>query len=244
MNKITISNISKSFKSKKILDDLNIEFVEGKVYGLLGLNGSGKTTLLRIIFNEVKQDTGLVKYNNNLLNKDIYSFMYYYPENDNIPLSITIFDYWISLSLLANVNKKSVFNIIESSKELLKGINYKKTIIRKLSSGQKKIVSLISCFILKPKFIFLDEPTANLDKNNKDIVLTAIREFKKRGMCVIVVTHLFNEIDNIIDQVIILDKCKIVYNNIKDPNISTGDIFNQYVKKKDLDIYFKEWDLM
>ena len=80
-----------------------------------------------------------------------------------------------------------------------------------LSAGQQKILSLYICFLLKPKVIFFDEPTANLDIENKNIILKAIEQLKTKDRLIVIITHLIEEVKELLDHVIIIDEGKIKY---------------------------------
>ncbi len=220
MKTIRINNLSKNIKNKVILKNINLTLKESKVYGLLGNNGVGKTTLIKCIFNEFKINEGKILVNDHQISFDDLKDMHYFPENVDLPKEMTVFDYLQIQYLLHKNNLDQFKEKINRESYLLKDINFKKTKINSLSSGQQKIVSIILCKILDPNIIFFDEPTANLDISNKNIVLNEIKNMKNQNKIIVIVTHLIKEVEHLLDEIIILNNQTIVLNKpVKDENL-------------------------
>lgn len=228
---LEVRNISKKFNNKTILSDVSLKFETNNVYGLLGLNGIGKTTLIKCIFNELKINSGEILIDNNKISSDNYKKMYYFPENDDIPKNISIYEYLLKIYLLSGQNKNNFQQQLVHKAVNLKNINLKKTKLGSLSSGQKKIVSLIACLLINPDIIVFDEPTANLDIANKEIVLQMIKSLKSKDRIIVIVTHLIEEIKSEIDYAIILTEQGIVFND----KVKKRDIKKIYLEKINFD---------
>ncbi|MGL5268289.1 MAG: ATP-binding cassette domain-containing protein [Spiroplasma sp.] len=209
---LEIKNIQKKIKEKIILKDISLSLKPGRIYGLLGNNGAGKTTLIKIIFQEYNFDSGSIKFNGLDIKNTDYKSWYFFSENNELPKNITVKTY---LNMIKNMACLSKDIFLARSDELNKFIDLKpllKNSIASLSAGQQKLLSLYVCLLLKPKIIFFDEPTANLDIENKNIVIHAIKKMKNQDTLIVVITHLVEEIKDILDHVVIMDDGVIKYN--------------------------------
>lgn len=209
---LKLENIQKRFKQKIVLKDISLTFESGKIYGLLGNNGAGKTTLVKIIFQEYKFDGGTIKYNNQEIKEINYKDWYFFSENNELPKNIKVGNY---INMIRNMTllPKDVFKTrISEINQFLDVRPWLKNKIGSLSAGQQKLLSLYVCLLLKPKIIFFDEPTANVDFANKEIILEVIKKLKNEETLIVVITHLIEEIKVLLDHVIIIDDGLIKYN--------------------------------
>lgn len=211
--KLKIINLTKKIRDKTILQNVNVVFESGKYYGFLGNNGAGKTTLLKCIFNEYIYQSGEIFIDDKKMTEKDLSKMYYFSDNTDLPKNLSIYDFLQTQYLF---NKKTLNGFKEKVTEkniYFKEKNIKKTIISSLSSGQQKLVSLLACNILDPKIIFFDEPTTNLDISNKQLILNEIKKIDISDKIVVVITHLVDEVKDLLDEIVILNQWSIVYKN-------------------------------
>ncbi len=209
---LTLENIQKTFKQKVVLKDISLTFEPGKIYGLLGNNGTGKTTLVKIIFQEYKFDSGTIKYNNQPIKTIDYKDWYFFSENNELPKNIKVAAY---INMIRNMTllPKTVFKTrISEINKIINIESWWNNKIGSLSAGQQKLLSLYICLLLKPKIIFFDEPTANVDFANKKIILEVIKKLKTQKTLIVIITHLIEEIKTLLNHVIIVDEGLIKYN--------------------------------
>ena len=164
--KIICQNISKRFGSKKVIKNFSKEFKK-KSYAILGKNGSGKSTLLKMISNLLIPSSGNIEYisNNKSLDKEeiIKKIFFSAPYQELINE--------LSLEELVDFH----FTFRDERKSIKKQIDYfgldkyKKNIISDLSSGTKQKLKILIALNTKSEFLFLDEPTTNLDKDGKSL---------------------------------------------------------------------------
>ncbi|MBM7637009.1 ATP-binding cassette domain-containing protein [Streptococcus saliviloxodontae] len=197
---IEISNVTKSFGSKKIFTDLNLTFEEGKSYALIGGSGSGKSTLLNIIGRLEKIDSGKVlvneqdiwKIKEKTFFKNIIGYVF---QNYSLIENNTVYD---NLKLI-NKDKKIVSEALE--KVGLSG-DYMNQRIYELSGGQAQRVA-IARMLMKPREIILaDEPTGALDREIGDEIINLLLNETAENKYVIIATHdpaVYNRVDFIID---------------------------------------------
>lgn len=219
---IELKNINKKYKVKKkeisVLDNINVSFVEGKLYLIKGHSGAGKSTLINIL--------GLIdKYNSgtyNLDGKEVNSY-------NNLELSKIrtnyigfIFQQFYleeNLSALENVCLPMLINPrikknerTNRAAELLKIVGLSERLNHKpkqLSGGEQQRVCIARALSNNPKILLCDEPTGNLDEENEQEIFKILRILADRGKCVILVSH-SNEAKAYADKVISLNKGGLV----------------------------------
>ena len=164
--KIICENISKNFESKKVIKNFSKKFKK-KSYAILGKNGSGKSTLLKMIANLLIPSSGIIDYKLNNTNLDKENII------KNIFFSAPYQELINELSLKEFLNFH--FKFREKRQSVKKQIDYfglnkyKNNFISDLSSGLEQKLRLLIAFNTKSEFLFLDEPTTNLDKDGKSL---------------------------------------------------------------------------
>ncbi|AXK50859.1 ATP-binding cassette domain-containing protein [Spiroplasma alleghenense] len=209
---LNAKNVTKKFKQKLVLDDISLEFKKSKTTGLLGNNGAGKTTLLKIIFQEYRCDSGEILFEGKKMTRVDYQKMFFFTENTELPKNMSVEEY---LEYILNLNSLKLKNstAIEKYKWVFNFEKFRKSKIEKLSDGEKKMLSLFVLFNLSPELICFDEPTANLDFKNKDIMIRAIKYLKDLGKTIVIITHLISEVEKLLDEVIVFRDKKIIFQN-------------------------------
>ena len=207
MNKIECINLSKSFfvdnNKIEVLDNINISIKRGDLVALSGRSGAGKSTLLQILASLDAPSSGSIKYDDKLItsfnNSDLsnirlnnFGFVYQFHhlledltviENILIPLEISN----------KSIDKAAVMKIVDEV-GLSNRINHHPW---KLSGGEKQRVAIARALINKPNFIFLDEPTGNLDEDNAEIIQNLLLGISRRyKIALITATHDSNFIKN------------------------------------------------
>lgn len=212
MAEITLEHIYHTFtgvhgKEITILSDINLQLSSGKIYLIYGPSGSGKTTLLQIMGTILKPTKGNVKIEDvNIYeapSKMMAQFrisMGYLFQSPYIPFKITVFEYLMLIAELSRIGRKDA---AESIHELLKTFeidHLKKSKILLLSKGERQRIALISIFLSKIKYLFLDEPTGSLDFKNRDIIWNFIISYAKQHDVVTVIVSHDQELRNIADK--------------------------------------------
>ena len=237
---IEVKNLNKKFEDFQ-LKDINIEVPKGKIVGLIGENGAGKTTLIKCILGAMFKNSGEVKlfdkdYDDSL--KDDIGVVY---DNSFIIETYNIKDLnLIMKNIYKNWDQKLFFKYIEEYKLPLKKE------IRKLSTGMKKKLEIITAICHHPKVLILDEPTSGLDPVIRSEVLDIFQDFvNTNDNSILLSTHITSDLEHIADNVIFISEGKIVFDRplkeIKDDYIVLDVDKDEFknINKKDI-IKYKE----
>lgn len=200
---LTLQNISKTYDTKKALDNISFSLSEGKCLCILGESGAGKSTLLRIIAGLISADEGEIqrsfeKNEIGMIFQDA-ALMTPIPVRDNIAYG------------LHHTYSKDELN--DMVKEVAKQVKIEPLLNRypaSLSQGEKQRVSIARALIRKPKILLMDEPTANLDYRLKEVIDQLIFSIKQSGMSMVLATHDQKEAKFLSDEIVFLNAGKVV----------------------------------
>ena len=212
MQTIKLIDVSKSFKSKKALNNVNIEFKGDRINGLLGPNGSGKTTTIGMLLGLLKPTSGQIFINglkledNRIKILEIINFISPYIE---LPKKLTVKQ---NLNVYAKLYKvQNIEERIEYLSEKLRIEELLDSITGELSSGQKNRVSLAKALINEPRVLLLDEPTASLDPEVGDFVRTFLEEYKKeKKISILLASHNMSEVTRLCKSVLMMKNGEII----------------------------------
>jgi len=230
MQIIKLEQINKNFKSKQALKNINIEFRNNRVTGLLGPNGSGKTTLFNIIAGFLKPDQGEVSLNgealNNLsLSKRSKLGISYLPQEASIFRDMNVFENIFSIAELFH-DKKKAKQITENLIQQFSLQGFQMTKGKLLSGGERRRTEIARALASNPKFLLLDEPFAGIDPIAIDEVKSTISLLKKINIGIIVTDH------NVKEALSIVDHGFIIYNGEIIKEGTPKEIINDKIVKK------------
>jgi len=207
MSILKVEKISKSFDNKKIINDVSFEIQEGKIVGLLGKNGSGKTTIIKMINDLLTIDSGEILICGEKISERTKSLISYLPERtylDNGKTIKQIFDFFQDFYL--DFDRKR-------SEELLKDLDLDlNASLSKMSKGMKEKIQLILVMSRKAKLYILDEPLGGVDPSTRDYILKTILSNFGEDSSLLITTHLIADVEKILDEVLFIDKGKIILN--------------------------------
>lgn len=204
--------ITKAYSGKNVLHGVDLELESGKIYGMIGRNGAGKTTLLSILTaqnpatkGEVTLDGQTVWENPRVLDRIFFS-RELNPVSVNGANTMKVKEYFrIAETFLPNWDKAMAKRLTEEF-----GLDVKKR-IAKLSKGMMSMVSIIAALASKAEFTFLDEPAAGLDVVAREkFYRLLMEEYMDTGRTFVVSTHIIEEASDVFEEVIILDKGRIL----------------------------------
>ncbi|MBO4782763.1 MAG: ATP-binding cassette domain-containing protein [Lachnospiraceae bacterium] len=209
--KLYSESISKQYGTNKALKEFSYEFTPG-VYGLLGPNGAGKSTLMNILTDNLKQTSGILKYDGtdiHELGRHYRRHLGYVPQQQQVFPGFTLRRFLLYIAGLKGLDRKTA---VEQIKAIAGKVNLEDVMDRKLSAfsgGMKQRALLAQALLGDPDIIILDEPTAGLDPNER-IRLRNIVSKVAFERIVIIATHVVSDIRFIANKVIIMDKGSII----------------------------------
>ena len=211
-NSIEVINLSKSYKSKQAVNNINFKINENEIVGLLGPNGCGKTTTIGMILGLLKPTSGQVLINGIDIEKNKISLLH----------KMNFISPYIELPKKLTVKQNlTVYGKLYNIKNLLEQIDYLSNKLRlnklldkitgELSSGQKNRVSLAKALINDPTVLLLDEPTASLDPETGDFVRTFLENYKKeKRISVLLASHNMDEVKRLCSSVLMMKSGDII----------------------------------
>ena len=200
MNKIQVKNLSKEIKGKYILNNINLSFERGKIYGLYGRNGSGKTMLLRALAGLLIPTEGEIDMDGKILHKDMD-----FPENVGIIIENTSllpqFDGFTNLKQLGKIRNVATDEDIDNALDTV-GLKGETKKVKAYSLGMRQRLSIAQAIFEKPELVLLDEPTNALDENYINKVREILLKEKDRGAIVIIASHNKDDLRILADEII------------------------------------------
>lgn len=239
---LEIKNLRKTFDDGKIiaLDNLSIDIPTGTSFGLLGRNGAGKTTIIRILLQIYTKDSGSVLYNGkNIFTEDIK--IGYLPEERGLYLKNTVKEQLVYFGKLKGLNKKQCEESIKWWLNRLGILEYYTRKVEELSKGNKQKVQLISALLHNPEIVILDEPFSGLDPVNVELFKSVFKELLEKKISVIFSSHRIDDVEEFCDNVVLLNKGKIVEcGKIKDIKSKFGKKLLTIETDKNIDKILRE----
>ncbi len=209
MSKIEIENLSKTIKGTLILDNINVSFTEGTIYGLRGKNGCGKTMLMRCICGLIIPSAGRVIVDDRQLHRDIMippsigalienpSFVSQYTGYKNLK---------ILADLTGNISDEEIIKALERV-----GLDpLDKRTYKKYSLGMKQKLGIANAIMGEPDIIVLDEPINALDEDSVKMIKEELLKLSKCGKLIIIACHDKEELEYLCDTIFEMKEGRIV----------------------------------
>ena len=202
---LTINHLSKSFGDYAALTDVNLTIEPGRIIGLLGKNGAGKTTLLKLICDLLTPTDGEVRFEGAPIGVESKKEIAFLPERTYLDKSMTIQQ---TLQMFQDFYDNFDVN---KAKKLLADLDLPEDRqISKLSKGMQEKLQLVLVMARKAKLYILDEPLGGVDPATRDYILDTILRSFDDGASLLISTHLIADIERILDDVIFLDRGKVL----------------------------------
>ena len=205
-NSIEVINLSKFYKNKLAVNNINFKVGENQIIGLLGPNGCGKTTTIAMILGLLKPSSGKVLINKKNIENyriDLLHKMNFISPYIELPKKLTVKQNLIVYGKLYSV--QNLPERIEYLSEKLRLEKFLNNITGELSSGQKNRVSLAKSLINNPKILLLDEPTASLDPETGDFIRTFLEKYKEeKKISILLASHNMDEVKRLCSSVLMM----------------------------------------
>ena len=221
MKAIIAENLVKTYDKGRVraLDNLSLDVEEGIVLGILGPNGAGKTTTVRILSTLLRPDSGIAKVagidviSNPEQVREVIGLSGQYAAVDEI---LTGYDNLVMFGELYHLGKKQA---VARANELLERFSLTeaaKRPIKTYSGGMRRRLDLAASLIVKPKILFLDEPTTGLDPRGRQEMWGVIQELVKGGVTLLLTTQYLEEADQLADEIAVIDTGKVIARGTSD----------------------------
>ena len=221
MNSVIAEDLVKTYRNGAVraLDHLSLDVEEGTVLSVLGPNGAGKTTCVRILATLLKPDSGramvggidVIKHPDKV--REVIGLSGQYAAVDEI---LTGWDNLVMFGQLYHLGKKASIARAEELLERFSLTESAKRPIKTYSGGMRRRLDLAASLIVKPKVLFLDEPTTGLDPRGRQEMWSVIEELVKGGVTLLLTTQYLEEADQLADEIAVIDHGKVIARGTSD----------------------------
>ncbi len=217
---IQAKNINKSFNKNNVkidaLLDFTVDIPQGSIFGLLGPNGAGKSTFINILAGLVKKDSGEILVEGIDHDKELKLCK---KKIGIVPQELNIDPFFTPYQLLElQAGLYGVKNKERKTLEILERVGLKEqkdAYTRTLSGGMRRRLLIAKALVHDPNIIILDEPTAGVDVELRQNLWSYIKELNQMGKTICLTTHYLEEAERLCDQILIMNKGKIIINEKK-----------------------------
>jgi ABC-2 type transport system ATP-binding protein len=209
MNILEVQNLKKYYATQKAVDDISFELKKGSIFGLLGPNGAGKTTLLRMVTGIFFPDQGQILFEGKKFDptQDV-SRIGYMPEERGLYKKMKIGEQAIYLAQLKGMSHATAVEKVKAWFIRFGMESWWNKKVEDLSKGMSQKLQFVTTVLHEPRLVILDEPFSGLDPVNANLIKDEIYELAKKGSSVIFSTHRMEQVEEICDHIILVNKGK------------------------------------
>ncbi len=229
---ITLNNLSKSYGSHKVLNNVSFSLEEGQIIGLLGPNGSGKTSLIKILTGLINDYTGDVRVAGLKPGAKTKSMVAYLPEKTYLASWMTaddsikyIADFYDDFDLNKAMHMLDTFQLPHNQKA------------KTMSKGQQEKLQLILVMCRNARIYILDEPMGGVDPAARDFILDSIIKNRPAGSTILMSTHLIHDIEGVLDSIVMIGRGKLLMQDTVAHLTESGKTVNEVFKE----VFASDW---
>jgi len=209
---ISISGLCKTYASGLVaLKDVDLDIRRGEIFGLLGPNGAGKTTLISVVCGISTPTSGTVTVGGHDIIRDFRatrSMIGLVPQELTVDAFVSV---WTTVSFSRGVfGKRADPAHIEKVLKTLSLWDKKNDKVMTLSGGMKRRVLIAKALAHEPEILFLDEPTAGVDVELRQVMWRLVRELRDAGTTIILTTHYIEEAEEMADRIGVINRGEII----------------------------------
>ncbi|SFB17381.1 ABC transporter ATP-binding protein [Clostridium frigidicarnis] len=212
---LKVVNLEKKFKKVVAVDNISFSLDKGEVVVLAGPNGAGKTTTIKCILSLLKKDSGEVYvYDKDVKNREVREKLAYIPESPDLYPLLTVWEHLKFIALAYRVKDWK-----KKAEELLKIFvieDKRNTLAKELSKGMKQKLSICMALVHNPEVFLIDEPFIGLDPKGIKDFKDMLKILRDDGKTILVSTHILSSIEELVDEIIIMKKGKLLDKGSKD----------------------------
>ena len=207
---LVVEHVNKSFAQFHVIKDLSMEVREGSIFGFLGANGAGKTTTMRMILDIIRPDSGRITWNGTDVSEVPRRNWGYLPEERGLYPRVSVEDQLIFLARLQGLSKPTAIKHLNEWLERFQITEYRRKKVEELSKGNQQKIQFLAAIVHDPLILIMDEPFSGLDPVNAIILKDAFLEMHKRGKTIIFSTHQLEQVEELCEDVLIINKGQTV----------------------------------
>ncbi len=235
MNYLEINNVSKTYGTKKVLNDISIKVPKQSIYGLLGPNGAGKTTLIRILNQITMPDSGQVILDGKPLSPKDIANIGYLPEERGLYKKMKVGEQAIYLAQLKGMERREAEKRLRHWFIKFEIASWWDKKVEELSKGMQQKIQFIVTVIHEPKLLIFDEPFSGFDPINVNLLKHEILELRDKGATILFSTHNMASVEELCDNIMLINKGE---------KILEGSVYDikQRFKKHSYDVVYRPFD--
>ena len=203
---LKIDDVVKTYDKHVAVNHVSFTMPEGCIFGMLGPNGAGKSSLIRMITTITRPDSGQIFFNGELLNNRHPEQIGYMPEERGLYKKMKVGEQMLYLAQLKGLSKAQAEHEVRYWFTRLDIISWWDKKVDELSKGMQQKAQFVSTVLHKPKLLILDEPFSGLDPVNANLIKDEIYELHKQGTSIIFSTHRMEQVEEICDQIVLINK--------------------------------------
>ncbi|MEM7344089.1 MAG: ATP-binding cassette domain-containing protein [Chloroflexota bacterium] len=207
---VSVEHLRKTFGPKVAVEDVTFEVYPGEVFGLLGPNGAGKTTTIRMILDIFKPDSGSIEVLGGVLTPTTKDRVGYMPEERGLYPYMRVLDCLVYLGTLKGISRPEARERAQIYLERLELADQAREKIENLSRGMTQKVQVIAAVLHTPDLLIIDEPFANLDPVNAQLVREIILDLRNQGKSVIMTSHQLALVEALCDRIAMINQGRVV----------------------------------
>ncbi|KSU06933.1 Manganese ABC transporter ATP-binding protein SitB [Lactococcus lactis subsp. lactis] len=217
---INTKNLNVFYNENKVLKDIQLEVIPGRITGIIGPNGAGKSTLIKAILNIVPH-SGEILINGEVSKKQLKKIAYVEQKSDidhTFPIKVkecVSLGTYTGLKLFQKLGTKEWSRVSEALQKV-NLLDYENRQIGELSGGQFQRVLLARCLVQEADYIFLDEPFVGIDSISEKIIMNILQDLKSQGKTILIVHHDLSKVREYFDDIVILNRELISYGSVRD----------------------------
>ncbi|GAA0465970.1 ABC transporter ATP-binding protein [Alkalibacillus silvisoli] len=215
--------LTKAFKGKTVVDEVDLYLDQGESVGLLGPNGAGKSTTISMISSLLKPTSGDVTLNRKSTIKnpgELRKVLGVVPQEIALYEELSAYENLKFFGRIYRVPKGELETQIQETLDIVGLKERQKDLIKTFSGGMKRRVNIATALLHNPKILILDEPTVGIDPQSRNYILEMVRQLNEKGTTVLYTSHYMEEVEQLCNRVYIMDHGKVIAKGTKSELLS------------------------
>jgi len=235
---LSIHRLCKSFGQQQVLDGVSFDVPKGCILGLLGPNGAGKSTLIRSIMGIVEPDSGSIELHGSPWDRQAVRGIGYLPEERGLYKDMTVGEQAVYFARLKGMSRADAIASLKQWFERLEVDGWWTRKVSDISKGMAQKIQFICTIVHGPELLILDEPLSGFDPINARRIIDVVRSQAEAGTTILLSTHDMPSVERLCDEVVLLDRGRVILSGGADTLRETGWSGQQEVVFRGNDLAF------